>query len=1047
MFSKFFIDRPIFSTVTSLLIVIAGVVSIQNLPVEQYPNLTPPTIVVSAQYPGASAEVLSETVASVLEDKINGVEDMIYMNSVSSSNGNLNITVSFKVGTDPDKALINVNNRVQMANALIPEDVRRYGVTVQKRSPAILEVGSFYSNTDLYDETYLGNYAILNIAEELKRIEGVGNAEVMTGNSYSIRIWLKPDKLYKYKLSTSEVYQAIMAQNSQRAAGKIGQPPMRTVHPDKSYSIVVSGRYKSENQFKDIILRTDKNGNALKLSDVAEIELGAQSYEVESKTQGKRSVPIMVSLSPGANSLNTVALVNKKIEELSKRFPEGTAFKVSYDTTGFVKHSIKEVIKTLAEAMILVFLIVYLFLKRFRTTLIPCLAVPVSIIGAFAGMMLLGFSINTLTLFGLVLAIGIVVDDAIIVIENVERIMHEQKMHVYEATLKAMDEVSGPVIAIVLVLCSVFIPIGFMGGFTGIMYKQFAITIAVSVVISGFVALTLTPSLCNLFLDDSSLKHSNKFFDKFDEIFAKVTEFYISVVRYIATHTKVSLSIFAGIILIVYGLFKITPTSLLPDEDQGIVLSACMMDPSASLKRASNVGESVENILKSDPAVADTIFVAGYDLLSGAPKNNAVTLFAKLKPWEERPGKQLSAKAVVQRLMARAFTLTDAMVIGFTPPPIVGMSTTGGFECYLQSLGDFDAKALESKAREFVLKAATRPELSGVRTTFNASTPQFKLVVDDAKVMSMGVNINELYNTIAATFGSTYVNDFSKLGKNFKVMMQSKDLYRAFPEQLNEVYVKSNKGTMIPVSTFVTLEQTVGPDVVERFNSLPSAKILGNPAPGYTSGQALKAVEEICDEISSHDYAVSWTGSAYQEKEASGSSSYVLLLGILVVFLILAAQYEMWSLPFAVLLAIPFAAFGALIATFLRGYSNDLYFQIAIVTLIGLAAKNAILIIEFAVIFYKKQHMTLLESAISAAKIRFRPIVMTSLAFILGCVPLALSSGAGSASRHSLSTSIIGGMCGATFIAPLFIPLFFILVFKITNKLTGVKYEKINSKN
>jgi len=1061
MFSKFFIDRPIFSTVASLLIVLAGIISIQNLPVEQYPNMTPPTINVQAQYPGASPEILSETVASVLEDKINGVEDMIYMNSVTSSNGIVSINVSFKVGTDPDMALINVNNRVQMASTSLPEEVRRYGVNVKKRSPAILEVGSFYSNSKMYDATYLANYAILNIAEELKRVEGVGEADVMTANNYSIRIWLKPDKLFKYKLSASEVYQAIAAQNAQRVAGKVGQPPMTNLSVDKSYSIIAQGRYKSEAQFKDIILRTDKNGNCLKLSDVATIELGAQSYEVESKTGGAISVPIMISLAPGANALNTVALVNKKIDELSARFPEGTAFKVTYDTTGFVKHSIKEVIKTLVEAMVLVFLIVYLFLKKLKTTLIPCLAVPVSIIGAFAGMMLLGFSINTLTLFGLVLAIGIVVDDAIIVIENVERIMHEEKLHVYEATLKAMSEVSGPVIAIVLVLCSVFVPIGFMGGLTGVMYKQFAITIAISVVISGFVALTLTPSLCNLFLKDTE-QHSAKFFEWFDNLFEKTTNCYVKTVKYLSTHIPVSLSLFAGICAVVLALFKIIPSSLLPNEDQGVVLSSCMMDPSASLKRAVNVGETVEKIMRNDPAVADTLYVAGFDLLSAAPKNNSATLFIKLKPWEERGEitnldrllaflhiKKLpqdnSSTAVVGRLMAKGFGITDAFVIGFTPPPIVGLSTTGGFECFLQSLAGADSKTLESKAREFVIAASKRPELKDVRTTFNASTPQFKLSVDDIKVMSMGVNLNELYTTIAATFGSTYVNDFSKLGKNFKVMMQAKDVYRAFPDQLNEIYVKSNRGTMIPLATFVKLEQTVGPDVVERFNSLPSAKIMGNPAPGYTSGQALKAVEEVVNEMQDRDYKVAWTGSAYQEKEASSSAASVLFLGILVVFLILAAQYEMWSLPFAVLLAVPFAAFGALIATWLRGYSNDLYFQIALVTLVGLAAKNAILIVEFAVIFYKEHKMSLLDAALAAAKIRFRPIIMTSLAFILGCLPLAISSGAGAASRHSLGTSIIGGMCGATFIAPLFIPLFFILIFKISNKIKGVQNEKVGT--
>lgn len=1031
--------------VVSLIIMLAGFTSMINLPVAQYPDLTPPTIQVEAQYPGCSAEVLSETVASVLEDKINGVEDMIYMNSVSSSNGFLTITVSFKVGTDPDMALINVNNRVQMATASLPEEVRRYGVTVNKESPSILQVGAFYSKSDMYDETFLGNYAIQNIAEHLKRIEGVGDAEVMTNNSYSIRIWLKPDKLYKYGLTTKDVYNAIVEQNSQRAAGDVGKAPMTNIKVDKSYSIIVQGRYKTEEEFKEIIIRANKNGDCLKVCDVADVELGAQTYEVTTETDGAKSVPILITLSPGANAINTVDAVNSKIVELSDKFPEGTAYKVTYDTTNFVKHSIKEVVNTLFEAIVLVFLIVLLFLKRFKTTLIPCLAVPVSIIGAFAGMMLLGFSINTLTLFGLVLAIGIVVDDAIIVIENVERLMHSEKLNVRDATLKAMQEVSGPVVAIVLVLCSVFVPIGFTGGFTGIMYKQFAITIAISVLISGFVALTLTPSLCVLLISDDG-QYKNKFFDWFDVKFAKFTDLYVKAIAFFTKNIMVSVIAIAGILGSMYGMYKIVPTSFLPEEDQGIALVSGVLDPSASISRSEKIAKSVERIARNNKATYDTMVIAGYDLLSGALKSNSVTMFMRLKDWSERKSDDMSSFSVVKDIMKGGFALTDALIIGFTPPPIMGLSTTGGFEGYLQKLGDSNPRELEEKIREVVQKASLRPELSGVRSTFNASVPQIKVSVNNIKAMSMGVSIADIYNTMGMTFGAAYVNDFSKLGKNFKVMMQARDRYRAYPEQFNEIYVRSmTTGAMVPVASLIDVEQIVGADTIERFNNYPAAKIIGNPAKGYTSGQAIQAMEEVCKEVCGNDYAMSWSGQAYQEKAIGSSSSYVLLLGILVVFLILAAQYENWSIPIAVLLAIPFAAFGALLAVVMRNYSNDLYFQIALVTLVGLSTKNAILIVEFAMILYKEQKMNLFDAAIKAAKLRFRPIIMTSLAFILGCLPLALSSGAGSASRHSLGTSIVGGMLASTFIAPLFIPMFFILVMKFSEKIKRSKND--NEKN
>ncbi|MDR1982266.1 MAG: multidrug efflux RND transporter permease subunit [Holosporaceae bacterium] len=1029
MFSRFFIDRPIFATVVSLIIVIAGFVSMNNLPVAQYPDLTPPSIMVSATYPGASAETISETVLAPIEQKINGVEDMIYMNSVASGNSGSSTTqVFFKVGADPDRAMINVNNRVQMVMSSLPEEVRRYGVNVMKRSSAILQIISLFSDDDRYDAIYMGNYAILNIVDELKRLEGVGDASVMTGNVYSMRIWLKPDVLSKVNLSTSEVAAAISSQNAQRAAGAIGKKPM-DVKVDRSYLVVAPGRYSTVPEFENIILRANPDGTSLRLKDVADVELGSQSYDIMAKTGGRDAIPIMIFLSPGANALETAERVEKKLTELSAHYPKGIRHKTIYDTAGFVRHSINEVVKTLFEAIGLVFLVILLFLKNLRATFIPCLAVPVSIIGTFAGMMLCGFSINTLTLFGLVLAIGIVVDDAIIVIENVERLMKSEKLSARDATVKAMEEVSGALVAIVLVLCAVFIPVSFMGGLVGTMYRQFAITIAFSVIISGICALTLTPALCVVFLQDhsSGRVEKNAIFSWFDDKFERLTAIYTKSVEFFLKNTKISLALVSVIMIAVVILFKITPGSLLPEEDQGIVFSCAIMDPAASIDRSMDVISTVSSEMAKDPNVRDGAYVAGYDMLSGTASTNAATMFLILKDWSVRTRPEQSSSMVAKKIMQVGGGITDGMVLAFCPPPIVGMSMTGGFEAYIQQVGKTDVRALEAKIKEFLGAASKRSELVGLSSTFNAATPQFKMEVDNLKAISFKVPIDEIYATMAATFNSLYINDFSQFGRGYKVMLQAKGNYRAHPEQISELYVKSANGSMIPMSAFVKLTPTVGPVVVERFNVFPAAKILGNPAPGFTSGEAIRVMEEVAEQVLGEDYVLSWTGSAYQEKKTGGSSYDALILGLLMVFLILAAQYERWTLPFAIILVVPFALLGAISAVCLRGLSNDIYFQIALVSLIGLSSKNAILIVEFAVML-RKSGESLLNSAIHAARLRFRPIIMTSLAFVFGCLPLSMSSGAGSASRHSLGTGVIGGMLGATLLAPLFIPLFYVLV-------------------
>lgn len=1036
MISRFFIDRPVFATVVSILIVLAGLVSMGQLAVERYPDLTPPTIVVEAQYPGASAETLSETVVAPLEQKINGVENMIYMSSVTSSNsGKATTSVFFEVGTDPDMAMINVNNRVQQANSALPEMVKKYGVTVLKRSPAILTVLSFYCDNGRYDSTYVGNYVLLNVVDELKRTKGVGDASIMAGNDYSIRVWLKPDKLAKLGLSASEIVAAISEQNTQRAAGAIGKQPM-SIKVDRNYMITAKGRLSSVEEFRKIIIRANKNGTALRLEDVADVELGAQSYDVLAKSEkGYEVTPVMISLAPGANALATAKLVNQKLEQLSQSFPEGIRYSVSMDTTTFVEHSIQEVVKTLFEAILLVLVVILLFLKNWRATLIPSLAVPVSIIGAFAGMLLLDFSINTLTLFGLVLAIGIVVDDAIIVIENVERIQRTEKIGIREATIKAMDEVSGALVAIVLVLCAVFVPVSFLGGMAGTMYKQFAITIAVSVVLSGICALTLTPALCVVFLEgehkSANAIKANRFVQMFDSFFDWLTARYVSVVSFFLRNIKVAVLLLAAMVTGIVLLFRITPTALVPEEDQGNFIVCTTMDPATTLPNVGKAMSYVTGEFKKNNAIVGFMYAAGYDMLSGTIASNSATMFVTLADWDKRSDDSQSVSALVRQANMIGATVPGGIIYAFSLPAIVGMDTTGGVTGYIQQTGNLNSKALEEKAGEFARVAAQRPEIASVRSTFSASIPQLYLDVDELKVMSFGVSLSEVYTVIGAMFNTYYVNDFSKSGRGFKVMIQAKDKYRAYTQNINEIYVKSNSGSMIPLSAFASLKTIVGPIVTERFNIFPAARVIGIPSPGYSSGQVIKAMEQVAREVLGDGYSLSWTGSAYQEKLNSGSAYVAIILGLLVVFLILAALYERWTLPIAVLLSVPFALFGAIGAIAMRSINNDIYFQVALITLVGLASKNAILIVEFAAML-RQEGASLIDAAMEAARLRFRPIVMTSLAFILGCIPLAISSGAGSASRQEIGTSVIGGMLSATILAPLFIPLFYVIVTRLS---------------
>lgn len=1023
MFSKFFINRPIFATVLSIVVIIAGLMAIRGLPIEEYPEVTPPQVSVEATYAGANAETISKTVAAPLEQQINGVEDMIYMSSTASSSGSLTINVYFKIGTDPDQATINVNNRVQAALNKLPSEVQAQGVTVTKQSSTILQVVSLISPNNSYDEIYMANYALINVIDELKRVEGVGNASLFGNQNYSMRVWMKPDQLAKYNLTSTDVINAISEENSQFATGRFNQSPTKTSQA-YTYTVTTQGRFDKVDEFENIILKSNKDGSTLRLKDVARLELGAESYDVTSTLNGQTMVPIGIYLQSGANALDTAKKVKATMDRVAKSFPENMVYNIPYDTTTFIQISVNEVVKTFIEALLLVIAIVYLFLQNMRATIIPVLAIPVSIIGTFAGMYALGYSINLLTLFGLVLAIGIVVDDAIIVIENVERILHSEKdISVKDATIKAMQEVTGPVVAIVLVLCAVFIPVSFMGGFTGQMYQQFAITIVISVVISGMVALTLTPALCAIFLSKKEPKPF-WFVRKFNEFFDASTNWFTSGVSLVVRHGVISIIVFAALMGMTYTLFQKVPSALVPMEDKGYLISVTALPPASALNRTVAVSSEVSNITKNMAGIEYNIAISGFDLLSGSAKTNAATNFLILKDWSERKTPDQHSEALSGALNGAFFGIPDATAFALNPPPIMGLSISGGFEMYLQDRTGGSLQELGNIANKIVEKASQRPELMMVRNSLNMNIPQYKVTLDREKAKAMGVSISDAFKTLQSTFGAYYVNDFNLFGRTYQVNVQSEADFREKPEDMKNVFVKSSSGKLIPLSSLVSYERSVGADVLERFNVFTAAKIEGEPAPGYTSGDALKAIEEVVKEVAPEGYATGWAGTSFQEKEMSGSGSQAFIFGIVFIFLILAAQYERWLMPLAVVTAVPFAVFGAIMAVYLRGLSNDIYFQIGLLVLIGLSAKNAILIVEFAM-QAQERGKSIFDATLEAARLRFRPIVMTSLAFTIGVLPLALSSGAGAGSRHAIGTGVIGGMIAATTIAIFFIPLFY----------------------
>ncbi|MFW6345012.1 MAG: efflux RND transporter permease subunit [Halomonas sp.] len=1036
-FSNFFIKRPIFATVLAIILTVIGVASLRVLPIEQYPSVVPPTVSVQAQFPGADAETVAQTVAAPLAEAINGVEDMLYMTSTSGDNGSMSLDVAFNIGTEGDINTINVNNRVQGALSQLPEAVQDQGVTVELRSSAILMLVALTSPEGDYDRTYMQNYATLNILDELRQVPGVGEAEVLGGGDFAMRVWMDPDKLAQYDLTPSEVSSAIRAQNTEVPAGTLAGTPQGEPRAF-TYTITAGGRLSDVDDFREIFLRTNPDGSSLRLEDVARIELGASFYGVDAKLNGGAMTPIIINQQPGANALETAEAVKETMADLEGRFPPGLEQVVPYDTTLFIDASVDTVTKVFIEAFLIVGVILFIFLQNWRFTVIAMSVVPVSVLATFAGFYMFDFSINLLTLFALVLSIGIVVDDAILVVENVERVLSEdEEISVTQATIRAMKEVGGPVIATSLIMAAVFVPVAFLGGFTGQIYQQFALTVAISVAFSALMALTFTPALSAVFIkhkppmgESRLMRAVNTPLRLFDSLFAGITAGYMWVVKGLVRFWGLALLLTALVVGGSWWLYQITPSTLVPETDQGVVLASVQLPDSASLARTEAYMAELSDQIEAIEGVEYSSAIAGYDILSSSVNTARGVMFINMKPWDER---ELTADELVGRIMQLGAQIPGGSARAFNVPPIMGLSTTGGFTGYLQSFEGASSEELFQASAQVMEAAAEHPALQRVFTTFNVNVPGYRAEIDQQKALSYGVALEDLNATLGNTFGNGFVNYFSYQNRNFQVYLQNEDEFRKTPDDIASVHVRGGNGERIPLSEFVTLEREAKPAAVSRFGVYQGAQFQGGPAPGYSSGEAVAAMEEIVEETLGSDWGMGWTGTAYQESQMGSTATLAIVFGLLMVFLILAAQYESWSLPLAVLTATPFAFLGGIGGIVMRGLDTSVYVEIGMLVVVGLAAKNAILIVEFAELQRKEQGQTIREAAITAARLRFRPIVMTSLAFIFGTLPLALASGASDVSSHHIGTTVALGMASVAVLGSFFIPSYYAMIASISD--------------
>ncbi|HCV02848.1 multidrug efflux RND transporter permease subunit [Pseudoalteromonas sp. APAL1] len=1032
MISKTFISRPKFALVISIVITIAGLISMSLLPVNMYPQITPPQVQISASYPGASAQIVEESVVRPIEEQVNGVEDMMYIESTSSNNGTANITVYFKVGTDTDIAQVNVQNRVALAESGLPEEVKRQGVSVKKKSSSMLLGINLYSDKENIDAIFLSNYATNYLTEPLGRINGVASAEVMGEQTYSMRLWLRPDRMASLGLTVAEVRAALQEQNTIVAAGKLGAAPSAPSQQFE-YSIQARGRLKTPEEFGQTIIRSNKDGNFVRLNDIARIELGAASYSTTAKLNQQDTAFIVIYQLTEANATQVANDVKARMEELAKQLPDGVKYSIPYDTTEFINRSIEEVVVTLVQAVGLVILVVFLFLQNWRATLIPTVAIPVSLVGTFAFMMMMGYSINLITLFGLVLAIGIVVDDAIIVIENVERILKEEKLPIKEAVTKAMEQVSGPIVATTLVLLAVFVPVGFMPGITGELYKQFSVTISFAVLISSVNALTLSPALCALLLNEKAMKPI-KWLAPFENIITRSTNGYSKVINFILKRTA-RMALFAVVIFAAAGwLVKTVPTGFVPAEDQGFLFVDVQLPDAAASGRTQDVMHKLGDIVKNEPAATDFIAVSGFSLLGGAGSNNALGIVV-LKDWEERTSPELGLRSVLTRLMGQFWAMPDAQIMAFNPPSIPGLGTSAGFEFRLQDSEGREPAELAQVLNGLVYEANQRPELSNVYSTFRANVPQYLLEVDRNKAKAQGVALSDIFLTLQAQLGSLYINDFNQFSRTYRVIMQAESQFRQNPTDLQYYYVRNDEGAMVPLTTLAKLEPILGPTSLTHFNLYRSASISGQPAAGYASGDAIKVMQELAEQLPT-GYVYEWAGQSKQEIEAGNMAPILFGLAVVFVYLFLVAQYESWTIPFSVIAAVPLALFGAMLALYVIGMENNIYAQVGLVLLIGLSTKTAILIVEFAM-EERAAGKTIFEAALNAAKLRFRAVLMTALSFVLGVLPLVFASGAGAGSRISLGITVLFGMLAATIFGTLLVPLFYTLVQSMREKIKG----------